>query len=121
MLVYSIFKYRMPENHQLIKGELNRMSTTIRQYQYTKEKSSLLARMKKIEGQAKGIQRMIEEDRYCIDIVQQLTALSAASDEVALLILEKHIEGCVADAIREQHGEAHIKELMGTIRKAIKR
>ena len=92
-----------------------------RQHRYTKDKSSLLARMKKIEGQAKGIQRMIEEDRYCIDIVQQLTALSAAIDEVSLLILESHIEGCVTDAIREQHGEGHIKELMETIRKAMKR
>ncbi len=97
------------------------MPTAVRQYQYTKEKSSILARMKKIEGQAKGIQRMIEDDRYCIDIVQQLTALSAAADEVSLLVLESHIEGCVADAIREQHGEGHIKELMGTIRKAMKR
>jgi len=97
------------------------MSTATRQYRYAKDKSSLLARMKKIEGQAKGIQRMIEEGRYCIDIVQQLTALSAAIDEVSLLILQSHIEGCVADAIREQHGEGHIKELMGTIRKAMKR
>ena len=80
-----------------------------------------MARMKKIEGQAKGIQRMIEEDRYCIDIVQQLTALRAAADEVSLLILQGHIEGCVTDAIREQHGEEHIKELMETLRKAIKR
>ena len=97
------------------------MSAAERQYKYTKDKPSLLARMRKIEGQAKGIQRMIEEDRYCIDIVQQLTALCAAADEVSLLVLENHIEGCVADAIREQHGEGHIKELIETIRKAIKR
>ena len=97
------------------------MSTTARQYRYAKDKSSLLARMKKIEGQAKGIQQMLKEDRYCIDIVQQLTALSAAADEVALLILQGHIEGCVTDAIREQHGDDHIKELMATIRKAMKR
>ena len=97
------------------------MPRAVRQYRYTKDKSSLLARMKKIEGQAKGIQQMIEDGRYCIDIVQQLTALSAAADEVSLLILESHIEGCVAGAIREQHGEDHIKELMGTIRKAMKR
>jgi len=77
--------------------------------------------MKKIEGQAKGIQRMIEEDRYCIDIVQQLTALSSAIDEVSLMILQSHIEGCVSNAIREEQGEHHIKELMGAIRKAIKR
>ncbi len=97
------------------------MASTVGHYRYTKDKPALLARMRKIEGQAKGIQRMIEEDRYCIDIVQQLTALSAAADEVSLLILESHIEGCVTDAIREQHGEAHIKELMETIRKAVKR
>jgi len=97
------------------------MPTAVRQYRYTRDKSSLLARMKKIEGQAKGIQRMIGEERYCIDIVQQLSALSAAVDEVSLLILQSHIEGCVTDAIRERHGEDHIKELMGTIRKAMKR
>ena len=82
---------------------MDRTSATAKQHQYTKDKPSLLARVKKIEGQAKGIQRMIEDDRYCIDIVQQLTALSAAADEVSMLILESHIEGCVADAIREQH------------------
>ncbi len=97
------------------------MSTAIGQYQYTKDKSSLLARMKRIEGQARGIQRMLEEDRYCIDVIQQLTALSGAADEVSLLILQGHIEGCVTNAIREQHGEAHIKELIATIRKALKR
>ena len=100
---------------------MNRMSTVTRQYRYTKEKSSLLARMKKVEGQAKGIGRMIAEDRYCIDIIQQITALGAAADEVALLILENHIEGCVADAVREQHGESHMRELMETLRKAMRR
>ena len=68
-----------------------------------------------------GIERMIEDGRYCIDIVQQLTALSSAADEVALMILQNHIEGCVADAIREQRGEDYIEELIATIRKAIKR
>lgn len=97
------------------------MAMAARQYRYSKDKPALLTRMRKIEGQAKGIQRMIEQNRYCIDIVQQLTALSAAIDEVSLLILESHIEGCVANAIREEHGEGHIKELIETIRKAIKR
>jgi len=97
------------------------MSAAVRQYRYAKDKPSLLARLKKIEGQARGIQRMVEEDRYCIDIVQQLSALCAAADELSLLILQSHIEGCVADAIRGQHGEGHIKELIETIRKAIKR
>ena len=90
-------------------------------YKYSKDKAPLLSRIKKIEGQARGIARMIEEDRYCIDIVQQLNALSAAADEVLLLILESHIEGCVANAIHEEQGEAHIKELMATLRKALRR
>ena len=97
------------------------MPTTARSYRYANDKDSLLARLRKIEGQAKGIQEMVDTDRYCIDIVQQLNALSAAADEVALLILESHIEGCVADAIREKHGDEKIHELMRTIRKAVRR
>ncbi len=93
----------------------------IRHHPYITDKSALITRMKRIEGQTKGIQRMIDNDRYCIDIVQQLSALSSAADEVALLILQSHIEGCVTDAIREQRGEEYIKELITTIRKAMKR
>ena len=96
-------------------------TSTRQQHSYTEDKSALLARMRKIEGQSKGIQQMIESDRYCIDVVQQLTALSAAADEVSLRILESHIEGCVAAAIRDEHGEGHIQELITTIRKAMKR
>ena len=97
------------------------MVTSIRQYKYAKDKPSLLKRIKKIEGQAKGIQQMIKDDRYCIDIVQQLNALSAATEEVALLILQSHMEGFVTNAIREQRGEEYIRELMDTLRKAMKR
>ena len=87
---------------------------------YVKEREVLTNRMKRIEGQAKGIMRMIEEDRYCIDIVQQLTAISSAADEVALIILQNHIEGCVTDAIRERRGEEYIEELMATVRRGMK-
>ena len=93
----------------------------IRHHPYIIDKSALITRMKRVEGQTKGIQRMIDDDRYCIDIVQQLSALSSAADEVALLILQSHIEGCVTDAIREQRGEEYIKELITTIRKALER
>ncbi len=85
------------------------MATEKKMYKYADEKAALLARLKRIEGQAKGIREMVENDRYCIDIVQQLTALSSAANEVAMLVLEKHIEGCVSQAIREEHGEEHIK------------
>ncbi len=91
------------------------------QHSYEADKEMLLKRMRRIEGQAKGIQKMLEEGRYCIDIVQQLNAISSAADEVSLRILQDHIEGCVADAIRHERGDEYIQELMGTIRKAMKR
>jgi len=87
-----------------------------RQYLYSKNKDVLPQRMRKIEGQARGIQRMIEEDRYRPEIIQQLTALSHAAGEVSLLLLRDHIEGCVADAVREQRGEAMIREQLDVIR-----
>jgi len=90
-------------------------------YSYCDSKEDLLGRMRKIEGQARGVTRMIEEDRYCVDIVQQLTALASAAEEVSLRILEAHIKGCVSDAIREHRGEEAVNELMATIRKAIRR
>jgi len=104
-------------------SEMDSHEHTQGQYLYTIEKDALLARVKKIEGQARGIEKMIAEERYCLDIVQQLTALSAAVDEVSLKVLESHIEGCVSSAIRSdaESGEAHIKELMKSIRKALKR
>jgi DNA-binding FrmR family transcriptional regulator len=100
---------------------MTNIKDSARPYHYTQEKEALMTRMRRIEGQAKGIERMIEEERYCIDIVQQINALSSAADEVGLIILQNHIEGCVTDAIREQRGEDYIKEVIATIRKAIKR
>ena len=97
------------------------MLETTHKHKYSQDKESLKKRLNRIEGQVKGIQRMIESDRYCIDIVQQLTAVSSAIAEVSLAVLQSHIEGCVSDAIREEHSEHHIQELMETIRKAIKR
>ena len=97
------------------------MAVKVKEHPYSKDLESLIARMRKIEGQARGIQRMIEEDRYCIDIVQQLTALSSAVDEVSLIILEGHVEGCVTEAIRERKAGPKIKELMQAVRKAMRR
>jgi DNA-binding FrmR family transcriptional regulator len=64
---------------------------------------------------------MIDEDRYCPDIIQQLTALSHAADEVSLLLLQDHVEGCVVDAIREQGGETMIRELIEVLRRCMRR
>ncbi len=92
-----------------------------RRHPYTKDIESLRRRMKRIEGQAKGILRMIEEDRYCIDVVQQLSSLAAAAKEVSMIILKDHIEGCVSRAIRnQQDADKYVDELVDTIRKALR-
>jgi len=97
------------------------MNGQTHKHQYSQDKEPLMKRLNRIEGQVNGIKKMIDEDRYCVDIVQQLTAVSSAISEVSLAILQSHIEGCVSDAIRKEHSDDHIEELMTTIRKAIKR
>ncbi len=90
------------------------------EYLYSKDKDNLLQRMRRIEGQARGIQKMIEEDRYCPEIIQQLTAMARAGKEVSLLLLQDHIEGCVADEIKHNHGGKMIPELIGLIRRVMR-
>jgi DNA-binding FrmR family transcriptional regulator len=92
----------------------------VHQYLYSKDKEVLLARMRRIEGQARGIAKMIEEDRYCPDIIQQLTALTSAAREVSLLLLQDHIEGCVTDAIQHDRGEVMVKELISVVRRTVR-
>ncbi|HEU5422293.1 MAG TPA: metal-sensitive transcriptional regulator [Nitrolancea sp.] len=88
---------------------------------YSYEQDALLKRLRRIEGQVRGIQRMVEEGRYCIDIVTQLQAVQAAADKVAQEVLEQHIRGCVTNAIREENGDAAIEELMNVLGKAMRR
>ncbi|MBX6377693.1 MAG: metal-sensitive transcriptional regulator [Clostridia bacterium] len=78
--------------------------------------AALLRRLRRIEGQVRGLQRMVEEERYCIDILQQLMAARAALDQVGLTLLEDHLRGCVAHAIRTGEGEASIDEMMEVVR-----
>ncbi|AUW93743.1 MAG: transcriptional regulator [Sulfobacillus thermosulfidooxidans] len=90
-------------------------------YLYLEQKDNLMSRLKRVEGQVKGVMRMIEEGRYCPDILQQIAAMSGAMDEVSLILLQSHITGCVADAIQSQNGAESIQELMTVIRKVVKR
>jgi CsoR family transcriptional regulator, copper-sensing transcriptional repressor len=93
---------------------------SMREYRYSKDKDALIVRMRRVEGQARGVQRMIQDDRYCPDVIQQLTALSHAVDEVALILLQDHIEGCVTECIHEGHGAEMIEELMTLIRRTLR-
>ena len=80
------------------------------------EKASLAKRLNRIEGQVRGIHRMIDEDRYCIDVLTQVGAVQAALDALALRLLEHHLKGCVRHAIESGHGEGVMEEALGVIR-----
>jgi len=83
-------------------------------------KKNLIMRLKRIEGQIRGIQRMIEEDKYCIDILVQVAAARAALDKVGLAIFEGHTRNCLVEAIKEERGEETIEELMTLVMRFIK-
>ena len=79
--------------------------------------SALTKRLNRIEGQLRGIGKMIADDRYCIDILTQVAAVQAALDALALQLLEHHLHGCVQDAVKSGNGERAIEEALGVIRK----
>ena len=77
---------------------------------YHAQKADLVARLHRIEGQVRGIERMLEEDRYCIDVLTQLGAVTTALESVAFRILDEHVKHCVADALASgDEGEARAK------------
>lgn len=88
---------------------------------YTKDRRELLNRLKRIEGQARGLQRLVDQEAYCLDILQQVEAVTAAADQVAMLVLEDHIDGCLADAIASGQGEPYVDEVMQVVRRALGR
>ena len=73
---------------------------------YTHDKDNYLRRLRRIEGQVRGLQRMIEDDKYCIDILTQVSAATKALQSVALGLLEEHLSHCVAEAVAEALDEA---------------
>ena len=90
-------------------------------HSYTRDKRDLVTRLRRIEGQARGIQRLVEEEAYCLDVLQQVEAMTAAADQVALLLLEDHIEGCLSHAIESGQGQPYVDELMTVVRRAVGR
>jgi CsoR family transcriptional regulator, copper-sensing transcriptional repressor len=82
---------------------------------YAQNKDDLRARLQRIQGQVGGIRRMVDEDRYCIDILTQVNSVKAALDKVALALLGDHVEHCVADAARRGKGKEKVAELTAAI------
>jgi DNA-binding FrmR family transcriptional regulator len=95
------------------------MATESITHGYTANKEALLTRLRRLEGQVRGVEKMIEEDRYCIDVVTQITAVEAALDKVALELLEDHAKHCVIGAEESQQDE-RTEELMGAVRRLLR-
>ena len=85
---------------------------------YAADKEALVRRLHRIEGQVRGIERMVEEERYCIDILDQISAVSTALEKVGLRVLDGHVNHCVSDALRSgdpQAAEAKTEELLHAV------
>ncbi len=88
---------------------------------YAPQKDQLIKRLRRIEGQARGIAKMVEEDRYCIDILQQMSAIKAALDKVALGILDDHVQHCmIAGAKDADRRDEMTAELMGAVSRLVR-
>jgi DNA-binding FrmR family transcriptional regulator len=88
---------------------------------YSKDRAQLLRRLSRIEGQVRGIARMIERDEYCVDILQQTAALRAAVDSVSLLVMEDHVAGCLRTAVQTGEAQAYTEEVMDVVRRTLGR
>jgi len=90
-------------------------------HSYTKDRAQLLRRLSRMEGQVRGISRMIEREEYCIDILQQTAALRAAVDAVSLLLMEDHVAGCLARAVKTGKAATYTEEVMEVVRRSMGR
>jgi CsoR family transcriptional regulator, copper-sensing transcriptional repressor len=90
-------------------------------HSYAKDRQLLLRRLARMEGQVRGISRMIQRDEYCIDILQQTAALRAAVDAIAVLVLEDHVAGCLRTAVETGDAAAYTEEVMDVVRRMVGR
>jgi DNA-binding FrmR family transcriptional regulator len=90
-------------------------------HSYSRDKAQLVRRLARIEGQVRGISRMIEREEYCVDILQQTAALRAAVDSLAVLVLEDHVTGCVRTAAEQGEAERYIDEVVDVVRRTLGR
>ena len=82
---------------------------------YTQNKDGYLKRLRRIEGQVRGLQRMVEEDTYCIDILTQVNSVNAALKAVGMGLLDAHVRHCVRESIEAGHGDEKVEELMAAV------
>ena len=84
------------------------------------EEKDLLKRLNRIEGQVRGVKAMVEDERYCVDILNQVSAVQAALNSFSKVLLSNHIKTCVVDDIEAGNGEEAVEELCKTIQKLMK-
>ncbi|MHB1125445.1 MAG: metal-sensitive transcriptional regulator [Bacillota bacterium] len=87
---------------------------------YAGSRDDLLRRLKKIEGQVKGVQRMVNEDKYCVDVLIQIAAIRAAINKVGMIIFEHHTRGCLRNAMDTSHKDEMVEELIDVLQKFMK-
>ena len=87
---------------------------------YAEDKEKVLVGLRRIEGQVRGLAKMVEEDRYCIDVLTQVAAVRAALERVSLILLEDHIGHCVADAIQSGDATEKVKELSAAVERMVR-
>jgi CsoR family transcriptional regulator, copper-sensing transcriptional repressor len=91
-------------------------------YGYTQDKEDYLKRLRRVEGQVRGLQKMVEDDKYCIDILTQVSAVTSALQSVALGLLEDHLGHCVTQAVAEggDAADAKVREASAAIARLVK-
>jgi DNA-binding FrmR family transcriptional regulator len=88
---------------------------------YSQDKEQLQNRLSRIEGQVRGVQRMVDEDRYCIDVLTQISAIRAALDRVALSLVDDHARNCMSGAARGGQRGDQVDELMDALDRLLTR
>ena len=88
---------------------------------YVQDKQQIEARLSRVEGQVRGLRKMVDEDRYCIDVLTQVSAVQSALQSVALLLLRDHTQHCVAEAIQSGEGSDKVRELSEAVERLVRR
>ncbi len=97
------------------------MDTEAQTRGYTATKDQLMKRLARVEGQVRGVARMVEEDRYCIDVITQISAVQAALDKVALGLLADHADHCIVHGHGGRSPEENSQELMAAVARLMRR
>jgi len=87
---------------------------------YEKDLDNILKRLRRIEGQVRGLQRMVSEGQYCVDVLTQISSVRRATEQVGLIVLRDHIHGCVADSFGSDDAEQRIDELIEAVERFLK-